>query len=71
MARKKSMTLSDEMRHLLATCGESRYSIAKTTGLTQSLLARFTAGHGIETKNLDILASHLGWSIQQKTTDGE
>ena len=71
MAPKKSVTMSDEMRRLLATCGETRYSIAKTTGLTQSMLARFIAGHGIETKNLDILASHLGWSVQQATKDGE
>ena len=71
MARKKSKTLSDEMRELLATCGQSRYSIAKSTGLTQSLLARFVAGSGMETSNLDILASHLGWTVQQRTTDGD
>lgn len=71
MARAKSKTLSDEMRDLIATCGQSRYAIAKSTGLTQSMLARFMAGSGIETKNLDILASHLGWTIQQRTTEGE
>ncbi len=71
MARQKSITLSDQMRQLVVTCGQSRYSISKATGLTQSLLTRFMAGHGIETKSMDILASHLGWTIQQRTTDGE
>lgn len=71
MARQKSIALSDQMRGLLATCGQSRYSIAKTTGISQSTLSKFMAGHGIETSNLDKLASHLDWTIQQRTTDGE
>ena len=71
MARQKSISLSDQMRGLLATCGQSRYSISKATGLGQSMLSKFMAGHGIETKSMDILASHLGWTVQQRTTDGE
>ena len=71
MAHKKPTSLSGEMRHLLATCGESRYSIWKATGLTQSMLSRFQSGGGITLKHIDTLASHLGWTVQQQTTDGE
>lgn len=63
MGREKPVTISDDMRRLITECGETRYRIAKNTGLTQSMLSKFMAGAGLETKSLDTLGKYLGWRV--------
>jgi transcriptional regulator with XRE-family HTH domain len=52
-------TFSDQLRRAIDSCGLTRYRIAKLTGLTQSMLCRFLAGHAITSGHLDKLAELL------------
>jgi transcriptional regulator with XRE-family HTH domain len=62
--KRKSLRLSDQVRHAIKTCGQSRYAIAKATGISNSTLSRFMSGErGLTMKALDILADHLGLNI--------
>ncbi len=59
---KKS--LSDQIRKAVATCGESRYSISKATGIDQSQLSRFVAGkQWLSEGSFDRLAEHVGIKV--------
>lgn len=41
---KRRASISDQLRDAIATCGLSRYRIAKETGLQASALSRFASG---------------------------
>ncbi len=52
------------MRKAIDESGESRYAIAKATGIDESALAKFYNGHrGITTDTLDRLGDYLGLRI--------
>lgn len=52
------------MRKAIADSGESRYAIAKATGIDESALSKFYNGHrGITTDTLDRLGEYLGLRI--------
>jgi hypothetical protein len=56
--------LSDQIRLAVETCGETRYSISKETGISQSTLTRFMSGErGLPMDTLDILAEYLDLRI--------
>lgn len=61
---KQALKLSDAIRQAIDDSGESRYAIAKATGIDESALAKFYNGHrGITTGTLDRLAEYLGLRI--------
>lgn len=64
MEKTRRIKLSDAVRKAIDDSGESRYAIAKATGIDESALAKFYNGHrGITTDTLDRLGEHLGLRI--------
>jgi transcriptional regulator with XRE-family HTH domain len=62
------MKVSDQIRRITEQCGESRYAIAKATGIAESALSRFLAGkRGLSSNSLDKLGEHLGLEVVVKT----
>ena len=62
--KAKRVRLSDQVRRAVDACGASRYRISKATGLSQSQLSRFMAGHiGLSMHALDLLADVLGLDV--------
>lgn len=58
---KKPAKLTDQLRTIIAECGESRYSIAKATGISESRLSKLMSGQtGLTLKALDVLGEYLG-----------
>ena len=57
------MTLSDQVRKVIESCGMTRYRIAQETIVSQSTLSRFMAGHAVTSDTLDALAELLGLRI--------
>ena len=70
MARKTPMTFTDQMRQLLRDCGETRYRVAKSTGISQTILCKFVAGEGMSFRTLDRLAGYLGWEARSTKQQG-
>ena len=57
--------LFKQVRELIDGCGESRYSISKSTGISQGQLSSFMAGEkGLGHESLERLLDHLGYEIQ-------
>ena len=64
MTKGRTPTLSDAVRKAIDDSGESRYAIAKATGIDESALAKFYNGQrGITTDTLDRLGEYLGLRI--------
>ena len=64
MGKRRSKKLSDAVRKAIDDSGESRYAIAKETGINESALAKFYNGHrGITMETLDRLGEYLGLRI--------
>ena len=62
------MKLSDRLRRIIDGCGQTRYAIAKSTGIAESTLSRFMSGErGLPMKTLDRLADYLGLEIVVRT----
>lgn len=59
----KPKSLTDQVRAALENCGETRYRVAKNSGLSEPQLCRFIAGAGISLKALDKLAEYLRLEI--------
>lgn len=61
-------TVTDQLRQAVKKCGESRYAIAKATGIPASVLSRFVAeGRGLRSENIDLLCAYLGLVLTRKT----
>jgi len=61
---KKRIKLSDQIRQAVENCGQSRYRIAKETGISEPTLSRFISKErGLPMTTLDRLADHLGLNI--------
>ena len=61
---RKPLKLSDQIRQAIETYGQTRYRIAKETGISQPTLSRFMDGsRGLPMKTLDRLAEYLGLEI--------
>ena len=57
----KRAKLSEQIRHAVEHCGETRYAISKATGIDQATLSRFVSGErGLPMKTLDRLGEYLG-----------
>jgi transcriptional regulator with XRE-family HTH domain len=56
-----TQSFSNQLRHVIASCGKTRYRISKETGVAESLLSKFMHGKGnISLKMLDKLAANIG-----------
>lgn len=63
---KIRIQLSDQIRQAVENCGQTRYRIAKETGISEPTLSRFMSGErGLPMLTLDRLADHLGLDIVQ------
>lgn len=63
----KRVKLSDQIRQAVDGCGQTRYAIAKATGIDQATLSRFMSGErGLPMKTLDRLADYLDLNIAAK-----
>jgi hypothetical protein len=61
-------TVSEQLRKAVEKSGQTRYAIAKATGIPASVLSRFVAsGAGLRSQNLDRLCAHLGLVLVPKT----
>ena len=61
------LTVSEQLRKAIDTCGKTRYAISKATGVPASVLSRFVAsGRGLRSENLDTLCAYLGLRLASK-----
>ncbi|MEW6746121.1 MAG: helix-turn-helix transcriptional regulator [Planctomycetota bacterium] len=56
----KQCSVTEELREALASCGLSRYEVARQTGLSQAVLSRFARGGELISRNVDLLCLYLG-----------
>ena len=64
MAKKRSNSLSDQLRQAIDDSGLTRYRIAKETGISESALAQFYNGHrGLSMEALNALGECLQLTI--------
>ena len=62
--KKRSPTLTDQIRQAVETCGKTRYQIAQETGVDQASLCRFVSGErGLSVENLDLVAECIGLRV--------
>jgi len=61
-------TVTQQLRRAVETCGQTRYAIAKETGIPPSVLSRFVAGgRGLRSENIDRLCAHLALKLTAKS----
>ena len=75
MKAKQPVKLTDQVRRIVEHCGQTRYQIAKATGISEPTLSRFASGERfLSPKALDKLGEYLGLRIvadkPQKKTKG-
>jgi transcriptional regulator with XRE-family HTH domain len=64
VAKKRSTTLTAQLRQAIDDCGLTRYEIAKQTGIDESALAKFYNGHrGLSMEALNALGEFLRLTI--------
>lgn len=64
MAKRRTKTMTDQLRQAIDASGLTRYAIAKATGIDESALSKFYNGQrGINTNTLDKLGECLGLRI--------
>lgn len=57
-------TVTETLRKAMERSGQSRYVISKATGIPQSGLSRFAAGHTMRGDSIDVLARYLGLELR-------
>jgi transcriptional regulator with XRE-family HTH domain len=74
MKAKRPATLTDQVRHIVETCGQTRYAISKATGISQASLSKLASGERFLSPGaLDTLGAYLGLRIvvdEPKTKKG-
>lgn len=69
--KNKSLSLSEQVRQAIETCGVSRYRLAKELGLSQSMLSRVVSGEReLSCKAIEALCEHLGLQIEVRPKAG-
>jgi plasmid maintenance system antidote protein VapI len=64
MAKRRTKTMTAQLRQAIDDSGLTRYAIAKATGIDESALSKFYNGQrGINTNTLDKLGECLGLRI--------
>lgn len=60
-------SFSDQFRDAVLNAGETRYAIAKATGISESILSRFVHGKsGLSMDYMDRIAAHLNLELVTK-----
>ena len=68
MRTKQAKTLTDQVRHIVVNCGQTRYQIWKATGISEATLSRLVSGgRFLSPTALDTLAEYLGLRIVADT----
>ena len=63
MSKKAPPPLTDQLRRAILESGQTRYRIAKETGIDAAVLCRFMQGAGLSMESLDTLGQHLGLEL--------
>ena len=64
MEAKRPVKLTDQLRRIVERCGQTRYHIAKATGISEPTLSRFASGERfLSPKALDKLGDYFGLRI--------
>ena len=67
MAKRRHLSLSDQMREAVRNADCSRYAISKETGIDQSVLSKFVAGErGLSSGSADLLCEFLELEITER-----
>ncbi len=65
MRNKRPDRLTDQLRQIVETCGQTRYQISKATGISEPTLARLVSGERfLSPTALDTLAEYLGLELR-------
>jgi len=57
--------LFKQVRQLIEAAEESRYSISRATGVSESSLSQFMAGtKGLSQESIEKIVAHLGYAIK-------
>ncbi len=60
-------TFTEQLRRVVSDCGETRYSLAKRTGIAQSTLTRFANGNrGLSMEAIDRLFDALELEVRPR-----
>jgi transcriptional regulator with XRE-family HTH domain len=60
-------TFTEQLRRAIRDCGETRYALAKRTGIDQSTMSRFTTGNrGLSMEAIDSLFDALNLEIRPR-----
>ena len=66
--QKRRIKLSDQLRQAIGSCGQTRYQIAKATGISQSALSLFCSGkRGLSMNAIDSLVLFFKWKLVAQT----
>lgn len=61
---RRQPTVSERIREAIEACGETRYRVAKETGVSQTTLSRFFKGERtLSQEAIDALAGYLGLDL--------
>lgn len=60
------MTITDQLRQAIETCDETRYRIAKNTGISEASLCRFVWGEPMRGDNIDTLGKYFGLELVKR-----
>jgi len=64
MKTKRPVKLTDQVRRIVERCGQTRYQIARATGISEATLSRLASGERfLSPKALDKLGEYLGLRI--------
>jgi transcriptional regulator with XRE-family HTH domain len=67
MRAKQPTKLTDQLRQIIETCGQTRYAISKATGISEPTLARLVSGERFLSPNaLNTLGEYLGLELRIK-----
>lgn len=60
-------TISEQLKAAIEASGESKYAIAKASGVKQPTLSKFTmGGRGLHIESVDALCEYLGLELAPK-----
>ena len=61
-------TFTEQLRRAIRDCGETRYALAKRTGIEQSTMSRFVTGNrGLSMEAIDCLFDALDLEIKPRS----
>jgi transcriptional regulator with XRE-family HTH domain len=71
MGKKRTKSMSDQIRQAIDDSGVTRYRIAQETGISEAALSKFYNGQrGINTATLDRLGDFLGLEVITRKKGG-